>query len=227
MPENMSLLQAIGRNVWALLTIAVLIVCSFLSVYFMIERFLRYKKAKIDTTHLLGKIRRILIKNGKFNKTNIPQALDLCKETRGPVAVTLMAGLVKFSCPKEEIEDNMQKTALEEVSKLEQNLVVIGSIGSVAPFIGLLGTVIGVTESFMRLSSMGGGGINVVGAGIAQALVATIIGLFVAIPAVVGYNILIRMVNNFSTEMTTSSVELISIITTKSIGKEDLEETKE
>jgi biopolymer transport protein ExbB len=231
MPETTNLLQSVLRNFWALLTIIVLIFCSFISVYFMVERFLRYKKAKVDTTQLLNKIRKLLIKDGKFDKTGIPQALDLCKEVGGPVANTLRAGLVKATSSKEEIEDNMQKAALQEISKLEQNLVIIGSIGSVAPFIGLLGTVIGVTEAFVRLSSMGGGGINVVGAGIAQALIATIVGLFVAIPAVVGYNILVRMVDNFSTEISASSVELVNILMTRSIAREKweqlLEEIKE
>jgi biopolymer transport protein ExbB len=213
--ENLSLFQSIMRNPWALATIIVLIFCSLISIFFMVERFLRYRKADADTDLLLGKIRKLIKKGGKFSGSGVPQAVEVCRETNGPVAAVLRAGLIRSSLSKEDIEEAMKKTALFELAKLEKHLVVIGSIGSVAPFIGLLGTVIGVTESFRTLAVVGGGGIGNVGAGIAQALIATIVGLFVAIPAVLGYNYLVSRVSAFTTAVTTSSVELTNIIFNK------------
>lgn len=224
MPENVNMFQSLFRNFWALLTIIVLIICSIISIYYMVERFLRYKQAKVNTNLLLNKLKKFLRKNGKFEKAGLNQALDVCKEIGGPVAVTLRAGLVKYPASKEELEESMQRTALEELAKLEQHLVIIGSIGSVAPFIGLLGTVIGVTEAFSSLSSMGGGGIAAVGGGIAQALIATIVGLFVAIPAVLGYNFLVSKVKVFEVEITICSSELINIIMGRDIEREKWDE---
>ena len=210
MPENVGLMQSLLQNVWAMITIFVLIICSIMSIYFIVERLLRYRQARVDVPILIGKLKKNLKKNGKFNKTGLPEAITLCRETSGPVAAVLKTGLMKFGNLKEEIEDNMKKTALEEIARLEKNLIIIGTIGSVALFIGLLGTVIGVTESFRNLGS--NAGLASVGPGIAQALISTIVGLFVAIPAVVGYNFLINKVNEFATEITTSSIELMNII---------------
>lgn len=222
MPENISLMKSLLQNVWAMSTILILIICSVVSIYFIVERSLRYRQAKVDVTLLLAKLKKFLRKDGKFDKTGLPEAIILCRETRGPVSAVLKTGLMKYGWTKEEVEDNMKKTALEELSRLEQNLIIIGTIGSVALFIGLLGTVIGITESFRSLSTSGG--INTVGPGIAQALISTIVGLFVAIPAVIGYNFLTNVVNRFSTEITTSSVELINIIFGKDIDRDKLEE---
>ena len=158
MPENLSLFQSLFKNIWALLTVLVLIGLSFISIYYIVERYLRYKAAKINVNMFINKLRRTLRKDGKFDKTAIPQAIDVCKETPSPVASVVRAALARYPATKEDTEEAMKKTALEEISKLEQNIVVIGTIGNVAPFIGLLGTVIGVTQAFMKLSDQGGAG---------------------------------------------------------------------
>jgi biopolymer transport protein ExbB len=75
-----------------------------------------------------------------------------------------------------------------EKPKLEKNLNFLATVGSNAPFVGLLGTVLGIMKAFSDLAASGGGGNDAVMAGIAHALVATAVGLFVAIPAVIGYN---------------------------------------
>ena len=103
--------------------------------------------------------------------------------------------------------------------------MVIGTIGNVAPFIGLLGTVIGVTQAFMKLSDQGGaGGVGVVGPGIAQALIATIVGLFVAIPSVAAYNYFVKKIDDFTTDITISSMEIISLLTAKDMERVKWEE---
>ncbi|MEI7904540.1 MAG: MotA/TolQ/ExbB proton channel family protein [Candidatus Firestonebacteria bacterium] len=213
--ENPGLMQSLLRNTWALITIIALVVASFISIYLMIERIMRFRAATRDSSALLGKIRKNIRKGSKIDRKGIDQSIDLCKETGGPIAAVLRSGLIMSSETKVEMNENMQKTAMLEVERLEENLTIIGSIGSVAPFIGLLGTVIGVYEAFMAISTAGAGGMTGVGQGIAQALVATIIGLFVAIPAVIGYNLLVNRVNRFMTEITVSAAELTNIIFSK------------
>ena len=81
-----------------------------------------------------------------------------------------------------------------EKPKLEKNLNFLATVGSNAPFVGLLGTVLGIMKAFSDLAQSSGGGNDAVMAGIAHALVATAVGLFVAIPAVIGYNYFQKLV---------------------------------
>ena len=118
MPENLSLFQSLFKNVWALLTVLVLIGLSFISIYYIVERYLRYKAAKIDINAFLNKLRRTLRKEGKFDKSAIPQAIDVCREVPSPVASVVRTALTRFPATKEDTEEAMKKTALEEMSKL-------------------------------------------------------------------------------------------------------------
>ncbi len=93
-----------------------------------------------------------------------------------------------------QLKDLLERRAVAEIEEMEKYLVYLATTVSVAPFLGLLGTVWGITDSFMSMGSQGTASIEVVGPGIAAALIATIAGLGAAIPAVVGYNLLLRHV---------------------------------
>jgi biopolymer transport protein ExbB len=94
-------------------------------------------------------------------------------------------------------------------AELRRGLGVLASVGSVAPFVGLLGTVVGIIGAFQSIGSTGSGGLGAVSAGIAEALVTTALGLFVAIPAVWMYNYFLNKVDRFQVEMSNSSSQLI------------------
>jgi len=225
MPENAGVFASLFKNIWALLTILALVGLSGVSIFHTVDRYLRFKVAKIDTNAFFNKLRRTLRKEGKFDRTAVPKAIDICRETGGVVPAVVRSALIVFPASKEETEEAMKKTALEELAKLEKNIVFIGTIGNVAPFLGLLGTVIGVTESFSLINSMGGtGGIGVVGPGIAQALIATIVGLFVAIPSVAAYNYFVRRIEDLSTDITISGLEIVSLLTAKDVERAKWEE---
>ena len=104
-------------------------------------------------------------------------------------------------------EAQRQKEQVGE--ELRRGMNVLASVGSVAPFVGLLGTVVGVINAFVGIASTGSGGIGAVSAGIAEALVETALGLFVAIPAVWFYNYLTGRLEYFNVEMDNSSSELL------------------
>ena len=97
-----------------------------------------------------------------------------------------------------------------EVAKLEKGILVLTTVSKIAPLIGLFGTVIGIMRSFEAISRTGSGGLASVSAGIAEALVATAAGLFVAIPAVVAYNHFVSRVKTHATEMDGAASELIA-----------------
>ena len=91
----------------------------------------------------------------------------------------------------------------------------MATIGSTAPFVGLLGTVVGIINAFVGIAATGSGGIGAVSAGIAEALVETALGLVVAIPAVWFYNYLTGQLEYFTVEMDNSSSELIDYLIKK------------
>ncbi|UCH82740.1 MAG: MotA/TolQ/ExbB proton channel family protein [Candidatus Latescibacterota bacterium] len=92
------------------------------------------------------------------------------------------------------LRDLLERRAVAEIGEMEKNLIFLATTAGVAPFLGLLGTVWGIAGSFLSMGAHGTASIEVVGPGIAEALITTIAGLGAAIPAVVGYNLLLRYV---------------------------------
>ena len=86
------------------------------------------------------------------------------------------------------VQERMESQLIKEKAALEANLVLLATVGSNAPFVGLFGTVLGVIKAFHELSLQGSRGGNMVMSGISQALIATAVGIMVAIPALVAYN---------------------------------------
>ena len=212
----MEVIQSIVKNTWAMITIIVLIFFSVMSIFFIVERALVFRYSKINVRSLMAKLKSMIKKGGNISPDGVRQAIVLCAETPGPVATVLKEVLKRVNHTGKEMEEAMERAALLETDKLEKNLSFLGSIGSSAPFIGLLGTVIGVYESFAQMKD-GGGGLQTVSAGIGTALIATVIGLFVAIPAVIGYNLLINRVNKFGTEMKVAASDLMELAAGKEV----------
>src|SRR6476659_6009410 len=102
---------------------------------------------------------------------------------------------------------------MEDVgTDLRRGLAVLASVGSIAPFVGLLGTVLGIISAFQGIAATGSGGLSSVSAGISEALVETALGLAVAIPAVRAFNWLSTQIANDELALTTSAGELIDVV---------------
>ena len=108
---------------------------------------------------------------------------------------------------------------LEQLAKFRRGLGVLATTGATAPFVGLLGTTMGVVKAFQGMGTSGGGGFSAVAAGIAEALITTAFGLLVAIPAVWLYNYFSTKIDFLTVEMTYTSKELIDYLI-KSVGSE-------
>ncbi|MEK7773953.1 MAG: protein TolQ [Deltaproteobacteria bacterium] len=106
----------------------------------------------------------------------------------------------------------LKKTSSLEAANLEYAVGFLATTGNTAPFIGLFGTVWGIMTSFRSIGAKGGASLAVVAPGIAEALIATAMGLLAAIPAVVGYNHLLTRINRINTEMNNFSADLLNII---------------
>jgi len=102
---------------------------------------------------------------------------------------------------RSKLRDVLERRALNEISGMERHLIFLATTVGVAPFLGLLGTVWGIMSSFVSMGVAGTASIEVVGPGIAEALVTTIAGLAAAIPALIGYNLLVRNVHRKETQI--------------------------
>lgn len=111
----------------------------------------------------------------------------------------------------ENLERSIRKSHDDEIASLENQLSVLATTGSTAPFIGLLGTVIGIMNSFQDIAASGSASLSVVAPGISEALFATAMGLFAAIPAVVAYNYLINKIKRMETQMSGFNSDFLNI----------------
>ena len=104
------------------------------------------------------------------------------------------------------LRDSMSETLIQ----LKRGLGFLATTSSAAPFIGLFGTVVGIINAFQSIAATGSGGMSVVSGGIAEALVSTALGIFVAIPALVAYNGFMGRIENFHVEMNRASSQLVN-----------------
>jgi biopolymer transport protein ExbB/biopolymer transport protein TolQ len=136
------------------------------------------------------------------------------------VAQVVLAGITEYDGVRESgrdpgaslelvtsaLRDSMSETLIQ----LRQGLGFLATIGSTAPFIGLFGTVVGIINAFRSIAATGSGGMSVVSGGIAEALVSTALGIFVAIPAVVAFNHFTGKIETFHVQMNRVSSQLVN-----------------
>ena len=127
-------------------------------------------------------------------KDDVDGMKNLCQSSPALESQVVLRGLEYVSQGSRAMEEGMSGYLVGERQNLDRGLVVLGTLGNNAPFIGLFGTVIGIIQAFADLAANPAGGPSVVMAGISEALVATAVGLLVAIPAVIAYNAFGRVV---------------------------------
>lgn len=113
---------------------------------------------------------------------------------------------------KESVHMALEREAAQQVEKLESGLPFLATTGSVAPFFGLFGTVWGIMDAFLSIGLRGSGNINVVAPGVAEALITTLAGLAVAIPAVIAFNGFVSKIKEIEDELRHFSSELINVV---------------
>jgi biopolymer transport protein ExbB/biopolymer transport protein TolQ len=197
---------------------AVLFIMSFWSVGVAIERFYTFRQA----TNQSKMYAPLVAKHLKEGRLKEAIALSSSKEYRySHLAKVVLAGLQEYQFQQETGSNLSREDLLDTVRRsiqrataltsndLKKGVSGLATIGATAPFVGLLGTVVGVINAFVGIAATGSGGIGAVSAGIAEALVETALGLFVAIPAVWFYNYLSGRLEYFNVEMDNSSSEMV------------------
>jgi biopolymer transport protein ExbB len=173
---------------------AVLLVLLGLSVWSVAIMVDRYRAFKGEAGALEDARKLIAARDWKGLELWVRKAAD---ENTWNLSLRLPAGALKAAIEAgnagtENVERAVRSYLTLERTRLERGLTALATLGSNAPFIGLFGTVLGIIQAFGSLASQTSGGTTSVMAGISEALVATAIGLFVAIPAVIAYNIFAR-----------------------------------
>jgi len=182
-----------------------LLICSLLSVAVIIERALTFRRAAGNVAPLMQKIRHHLLRGeGAL-------ALTACENTRGPVAEVLAAGL-RGHFQNGRAEQAMEEQAMAELPHLHRWLVVLDTIVTLAPLLGLLGTITGMIRSFNVISQTGVSHPMGITAGIAEALIATATGLVIAIFTLVAHNYFQERVKRIVGEIERRSTQLVNFL---------------
>ena len=184
-------------------TMIVLIVCSVVALTFIFERWLFYKHTTIDADRFFMKIKEA------FRNEGTERAISVCNSSLAPLAAVVKSGLEESEKNVQVAAEMMDANAIEQRTKLEKNLNILGTLGNIAPLIGLFGTVIGIIRAFHSLSVSGSAGPTVIAAGIAEALITTAAGLVVAVPAVIFYNYYLRRVETLMSEIESVSKKVL------------------
>lgn len=184
-----------------------LFACAIIAVAVMIERFIVITRVLSDNEGLSDQVRDLL------QQDRIIEAIKLCEERSGPVPALLASGIRSRHLDSDAIERTMEELALRETPILYRRLSILDTIVTIAPLLGLLGTVTGMIRAFHIVGAASGlnntAGIS---GGVAEALIATATGLAIAIVTLIGYNILTEKVKEVIADMEVRATQLMNTL---------------
>lgn len=185
-----------------------ILACSILSLAVVIERLIVLLRRNVDPDELLEDV-KYAVEAGR-----IIEGVQIAKRSRSPISNLIVAALTNIGKSRSEIEEIVQAAGDQEVRRLEKNMAVLELIVTVAPMLGLLGTVIGIIKSFNVFGMTGGlADPAILGIGIAEALMTTAAGLIVAIPTQAMYTYLSGLIDRNIAVMNRKSLEIVSLAT--------------
>jgi len=211
-------------GLFARLIIYVLMIEGLASIVVMAERFISFVKSNRDSRRFAAALAETIEKGGVDAAAREPQDEKKAKES-GHLGRVLASGLGAYRMTRtagttpdltiESVARALERQAQREQQNLKRGINLLATVGSTAPFVGLLGTVVGIINAFQQMAASGSGGLATVSAGISEALVATAFGLLVAIPAVMSFNYMQGWVDARMVDMTESSNELLDTVARK------------
>ena len=195
----------------------VMAIMSIYSLTVMVSKWWSLRKAQKETIKFAPEFSQFL------EEDNLTEAIKLAESYQkshvalvlggalGEVKPLIQDGSVTVS-DINSAERAVERNMLLEITSLKRGLAVLATVGATAPFVGLLGTTIGIINAFQGMSKSGSGGLAAIGGGISEALATTALGLLVAIPAVWAYNYFQTKIDNLTVEMTYVSKEMIDYL---------------
>jgi biopolymer transport protein ExbB/TolQ len=207
------LLKNVG--VFGAAVICCLAALSIFSVAVMVNKY-RHFRATARESQAFKPLLQKFAHGGEVQE--LLEAVEQHKQSH--VAQVVLAGILEYegvreaggdpSTSLEQVTSALRDSMSETLVQLKQGLGFLATIGSTAPFVGLFGTVAGIINAFRNIAATGSGGMSVVSGGIAEALVTTALGIFVAIPAVAAFNYFTGRIENFHIEMNRASTALVN-----------------
>jgi biopolymer transport protein ExbB len=215
---NVSLIGLFSSMGWfAKGIVAALAIMSIFSLTVMVGKWWRLRTAQSETRKFAPEFSQFL------EEDNLNEAIRLAESFKHSHVARVLGGALGEVKPL--LQDgsvtvadiNSAERAVERnmmiiISELKRGLAVLATVGATAPFVGLLGTTVGIINSFSAMAASGGGGLASIGGGISEALATTALGLIVAIPAVWAYNYFQTKIDNLTAEMTYVSKEMIDYL---------------
>ena len=185
--------------------------CALAATVIIIERWMALATAQLHNQRFLADVADAV------KRRKIAEALALCERARGPVAQLVRAGLAKHGLSRDDIRQALEEAGHREIPTLERNLSVLATIAQIAPLFGLLGTTLGLARCFQILQSKTAAlqpiGPADLAQGIWPALLTTMAGLTIAIPAVIAYNYFARRAQRLVWDMRMAAGQLLALMT--------------
>lgn len=186
----------------------VLFICSVVAVGVFFERLFFYKRSRMNVSEFLSGV-LALVRRQSYN-----EAIARCEEGHGPIVSVVRTAIYKRHLPAAELREVVREVAQLAIPELEANISLLGTIGYVAPLLGLLGTVTGMIEAFVQINRTSGtASVAELSQGIYTALITTAAGLVVAIPCYLAHNYLVARVHALVADMERAGIETIHTLT--------------
>ena len=202
---QMSLWELFNSGGWLMW---VLLALGGVTIFIFVERFVAIRKASKGMN--MGFMNRI---RDAISDGNIRAAIDMCRRSDTPIARMVEKGIERLGRPMADVQSAIENVANLEVSKLENGLPFLATIAGGAPMIGFLGTVLGMVRTFMDMSAAGGTvDMALLSGGMYVAMVTTVGGLIVGIPAYFGYNYLVARIEKLVFRMEANSIAFMDIL---------------
>jgi len=195
-----------------------LLACSVIALAVILDRLMAfYANSKVDVRALRSNLMRLL------REHKVREAAALCANTPGPVSAVLLTGLQSYLKLAKRTPENTRITvgqAMEDflrqsIGTVEKRLWVLATVGTVAPLLGMTGTVTGMIKSFQNLAEAAGVDAGAVGVGISEALITTAAGLIIALGAVIPYSYFTSIADKTELDIEEASTEMLDLLATE------------
>ncbi|HEX3072254.1 MAG TPA: MotA/TolQ/ExbB proton channel family protein [Ignavibacteriales bacterium] len=196
-----------------------ILLCSVIALAIIIDRLIIIRRAKLNAPAFMIRIR------GYLKKKDVEGAISFCLEEKSPTANMIRKGLKKYKHGHERVKEAIENAGKQEIAKLEKGLSALATIAGIAPMLGFLGTVTGMVSAFMTIQDLQGAASPCdLAGGIWEALITTVFGLVVGIPALAFYNYLLSRISRLVNDMEVISTEIVDTIEEVNTGGSKMDE---
>ena len=184
--------------------IALIALCALIAAFVFIQKWFEFYRAQVNVSEIVTGLINVLRREGMI------EAITLCDNSPGPVPRVLSSAIRAYK-EGDDIRDSLATQTLIEVPRLESRLNILATLAYVTPLLGLLGTVLGLVDSFQTISANPDAAVTLpeLSQGVYKALLCTAAGLSVAVPCHIAYNYLVSRVQDFCTDMEKASAEIM------------------